>query len=225
MFYCLNFTGHRDLLLSKTMEAMFRQHSVQRVAMFKRIWCEDYGVWGNGAGWEASLHKVQILRQFEIEENDFLVCIDSDVLFFTPEVTKFVNESDGEFMGIKNEITVPTLQGDLNHIGGCLTFIKGNILKKINAFTDEQLFHVRNEFKAVDLCENEDVVISYLAKRVGAKIVGLPEYLWSGGIEQDLRNGCPKSFYHVNYSPTEFLGEPCDGKWRIPIALTKLGFI
>lgn len=207
------------------MEAMFRNHSVQRVAMFKRIWCEDYGVWGNGAGFEASLHKVQILRQFEIEENDFLVCIDSDVLFFTPEVTKFVTESDGDFLGIKNEITVHTLQGDLNHIGGCLTFIKGNILKKINQFTDEQLFHVRNEFKAVDLCENEDIVISYLAQRVGAKIVGLPEYLWSGGIEQDLRNGCPKSFYHVNYSPTEFMGENVTGKWDIPKALTKLGFI
>jgi hypothetical protein len=225
MFYCLNFTGHRDLLLSKTMEAMFRQHSVLRVQMFKRIWCEDYGVWGNGAGWEASLHKVQILRRFEIEENDFLVCIDSDVLFFTSEVTKFVNESDGEFLGIQNVITVNTLQGDLNHMGGCLTFIKGNILKKINTFTDEQLFHVRNEFKAVDLCENEDVVISYLAQRVGAKFVELPTYLWSGGIEQDLRNRCPKSFYHVNYAPTEFLGEPCDNKWNIPKVLTKLGYI
>ena len=204
---------------------MFRNHCVQRIAMFKRIWVEDYTTWGNGSGWEASMYKVQILRQFEIEENDFLVCIDSDVLFFTPEVFKFVNETDGEVIGIKNEITVPTLQGDLNHIGGCLTFIRGNILKKINALTDEQLFHVRNEFKAVVLCENEDVVISYLAARVGAKIVGLPEYLWSGGIEQDLRNGCPKSFYHVNYSPTEFLGELVTGKWDIPKVLTQKGFI
>ena len=204
---------------------MLRNHCIQRIAMFKRIWVDDYTVFGNGAGWEASMYKVQILRQFEIEDNDFLCCIDSDVLFFNNEVFKFVNESEGEFIGIKNEITVPTLQGDLNHIGGCLTFIKGNILRKINALTDEQLFHVRNEFKAATLCENEDVVISYLAARVGAKIVGLPEYLWSGGIEQDLKNGCPKSFYHVNYSPTEFLGVPCDGKWRIPIALTKLGFI
>lgn len=225
MFYCLNFTGHRDLLLSKTMEAMFRQHSVVRVQIFKRIWCEDYGVWGNGAGWEASMHKVKILRQFDIEENDFLVCIDSDVLFFTSEVTRFVNESDGEFFGIQNVITVKTLQGDLNHMGGCLTFIKGNILKKINAITDEQLFHVRNEFKAVNLTENEDVVISYLAARVGAKFVGFPPELWSGGIEQDLRNGCPKSFYHVNYSPTEFLGIPVTGKWDIPKALTQKEFI
>lgn len=224
MIHILNFTGQRDALLSVSMELMLRKMYLP-IGSFRRVWNEYESIWGNGAGWEASMMKIQELRKYDIDDNDFLVCIDSDVLFFTLQVFEFVALQEGNFYGIKNEITVSTLIGDLNHIGGCLTFIRGDILKKINELTDEQLFHVRNEFKAVDLCENEDVVISYLAKRVGAIIIGLPEHLWSGGIEFDLKRGTPKSFYHVNYSPTEFLGEPCDSKWNIPKVLMKKGII
>ena len=222
MIHVINFTGHRDLKLAEAMEQMLRKNFVEEngTAEIKwtRVWCDDTE-WGNGAGWEASMMKIRELRKIEVPDNDYLLSVDSDVLFFTPEVFYFVNQHKAGIMGIQNVITVETVIGPLNHMGGCCTFIRGDILKEINSFTDAQLTHIRNQFKHVVLCENEDVVVSYLAKIAGADFLGFPPALWSGGIEQDLLEGTPKSFYHVNYSPTQFLGVPVTGKWDIPEVL------
>ena len=221
----LNFTGSRDADLADAMKYGISVHAQKHSPRFHKVWCDNTN-WGNGAGWEASMMKVLILKGFNfLADDDYLLCSYSDVLVFTPQVFDWVEANKPEFCGIRNVITVETLIGPLNHIGGCFTFIRGDALNKINRISWPDLQEIRNQFKAVDLCENEDVVISYLAKISGIEGTGLPPFLWSGGIEQDLREGKPKSFYHVNYSPTSFLGVPVTGKWDIGKVLRKKGYI
>jgi len=80
------------------------------------------------------------------------------------------------------------------------------------------------EFKGHTIVENEDVVLSYLAMLAcGAKPNDLPGTLSSGNFEEELITGDLKSYYHLNYSPTTFLGEPVSGKWDIPLVIKLKG--
>lgn len=212
--YALNFTGNRDFFMSYTLEEQLRKHSTIPVVMFRRIWC-DGTEWGNGAGWEASMKKVRHLRSIEIPPDDYLMCVDSDVLFFANPLFKWLEGSPGEFMGVQNYVGIQTHHGVLRHMGGCIQFIKGNILSKINQITDNDLLQIREEFRAIVLCENEDIVVSYLAMMMGAKFVEIPGELRKGDFFGDLERGSLESFYHFNMIMSEFLGMPVKGKWEI----------
>ena len=225
MLHVLNFTGHRDKKLADLMRAGVEKFGYRFSQTFTEIWCDDTE-WGNGAGWEASMMKVRILRNFShIADSSYLLSVDSDVLFFTPDLFNYVEETKPEICGLMNEITVETLIGPMRHLSGCLTFIRGDVMKRINSITDEELLEVRKQFKQIDLCENEDVVVSYLAKKVGAEFRNLPHEYRNGSIEEDLISGNLKSMYHVNYMPTQFLGEPVTGKWDIPDVLKLKWFV
>jgi len=57
----------------------------------------------------------------------------------------------------------------------------------------------------------------------GAQAMNLPSRLSSGNFEFDVTHDALKSFYHLNYCPTEFMGVPIEGKWSIPSVLKLKG--
>lgn len=224
MIYALNICGTRDIELSEMMRRTLKDNC-EDLVMFERRNLDNLG-WGNGAGWEASMLKVNAIKsvmRIGLQDTDFILCVDSDIVFCTDEVFTFVKAEYG-IIGIKNATDAPTPLGPLKHMSGALIFLRADIAKQIARLTKEQLTEVRRQFKSVILTENEDVVISYLAQMLGAEYCDLPGYLCDGNFEEDLRTGYLKSFYHLNYKPGSFLGVRVNGKEDIPMAMKQAGY-
>lgn len=219
MIYALNICGSRDQELSEMCALSLKRHC-HDLEVFDK-WNLDSRGWGNGAGWEASMLKIDALKslfRFGIRETDFVLCVDSDVIFTSGEVFNYVFPDYG-IMGIKNFSEASTPIGPLRHFSGCSIYLRGDIARKITELKAEDLSAIHREFKSVNLCENEDIVLSYCAQRVGAVPFELPGFLYDGNFEQDIQDNSLKSFYHLNYSPTTFLDMPVTGKWDIPKVL------
>lgn len=203
--------------------------------------------YGNGAGWGASMMKLeairQLLRENDVKDTDYILSVDSDVVFTSPEVFKYVNPEYG-IIGIKHRPEFNTKFGKWSHMSGALIFFRGDIAKRMAALTGDALNNIRyRHFKTHNLTENEDVVLSYLAKYVGAEyfdlgtVPGLSSGDFEGDVMSNYRCGLvsvgeiygPKSptfknsFYHLNYCPTSFMGYPVNGKWDIPRILREQG--
>lgn len=224
MIYALNICGDRDKPLMEMMHESLKKHCPDLAEFETRNL--DAKLWGNGAGWDASMLKVEAIKavlRFGLRDTDFILCVDSDVVFCSPEVFSYVKPEYG-IIGIKNSTDAPTLIGPLKHMSGALIFLRADIAKKIALLTQEQLKEVRRQFKSVFLTENEDIVISYLAQMLGADYLDLPSYLCDGNFERDLVSGELKSFYHLNYKPAYFLGVPVDGKEDIAKVMKGLGY-
>lgn len=224
MIYALNICGTRDLELSEMMHRTLKEHC-EDLEMFERRNLDNLG-WGNGAGWEPSILKINAIRSLlrvGMRDDDFILCVDSDVVFCTDEVFSFVKPEYG-IIGLKNATDAETLIGPLKHMSGALIFLRADIAKQIIALTKDQLNNVRRQFKSVTLTENEDVVLSYLAQMLGVEHCDLPGYLCDGNFEEDLRMGNLKSFYHLNYKPDSFLGVKVNGKEDIPKAMKTAGY-
>ena len=181
----------------------------------------------NGAGWKASMMKLQGLRDmlsdYNIGDGDLILSVDSDVVFTSPEVFQCLDQRYGIIGTISDQPWV-TRHGVWGHCSGALIFIRGDIAKKMAALEKHRLDKIRIEdFKAYDITENEDVVLSYLAMICGAEAMNLPSRLSSGNFEFDVTHDALKSFYHLNYCPTEFMGEKVSGKWGIPAVLRRKG--
>lgn len=246
MIYAFNFTCDRDTDLSNLMVSTLYKHcpDVKELAVINTDHHPGFKEYGNGAGWQASMLKLDRLRQFEPGDNDFVLSVDSDVVFTSPDVFKYVSqdawkEGNGPgIIGIKHHPEFNTKLGKWSHMSGALIFIRGDIAKKMGALSVDELNYIRFQcFKPFDITENEDVVLSYLASYVGARQFNIGSLgLSSGDFESDVTNnyrvgllsvGQPfgpkhpefKSFYHLNYCPTQFLGEPVTGKWDIPNVL------
>jgi hypothetical protein len=240
MIHAFNFTCNRDLDLSLLMVQTFTKHCPDgSISISNTDTVPEYKAYGNGAGWQASMMKLKalsdIVRTKNVQDDDFVLSVDSDVVFCSPEVFKFVDPEYG-IIGTKHSPEFNTHMGLWSHLSGALIFIRGDVAKKMIALSSSQLDTVRaKHFKGFNLTENEDVVLSYLASHVGAKqfdIGGLG--LSSGDFESDVwtehgeKNGFGvtshiKSFYHLNYCPTQFLGESVNGKWDIPRILKNKG--
>ena len=225
---------------------------------------EELPSYGNGAGWGPSMMKLDYLRKmlewFPVKDDDFILSVDSDVVFTSPEVFKYVKPDYG-IIGIKHKPDFETLRGPWSHMSGALIFIRVDIAKQMCAMSGDILEQIRyRHFKPFSITENEDVVLSYLAWMAGANYfdLGTVPDLSSGNFEgdvikdtlypdehcdnpvcccQSIGNGkgiqCSarhlikrshlKSFYHLNYCPTQFLGEPVSGKWDIARVLKQKG--
>jgi hypothetical protein len=235
MIYAVNMTCSRDAELEELMAKTLEKYCPECGVLLSLN--TDDTPYANGAGWEASMMKLEAIRQLlsenEITDKDFVLSVDSDVVFCSPQVFKYVDHQYG-IVGIKHSLLYPTFFGEWSHMSGALIFIRGDIAKKICALPEQELNNVRfNHFKPFDMTENEDVVLSYLASYVGAQQFALPGHLSSGDFEGDVigtyRIGSLskgqlmgdmithriKSFYHLNYCPTQFMGEPVTGKWDI----------
>jgi hypothetical protein len=246
MIYAFNFTCNRDLELSILMLNTFTKHCPEgSISITNTDTTPAYKEYGNGAGWPASMMKLKalsdVVKTKHVQDNDFILSVDSDVVFTSPEVFKSVDPAYG-IIGIKHHPEFNTLWGKWSHMSGALIFIRGDIAKKMVALSESELNNIRfKHFKGFDLTENEDVVLSYLASYVGAEQMDLGgRGLTSGDFESDVYgqyvllptgpktkgHWSPdkmKSFYHLNYCPTQFLGEPVSGKWMIPSILRMKG--
>lgn len=236
MIHAFNFTCLRDLDLSILMMETFKKHCPSgSISTTNTDTTPAYKEYGNGAGWPASIMKLKalsdIIKTKKVEDTDFILSVDSDVVFCSAEVFKYVNPEYG-IIGIKHRPEFHTHFGSWSHMSGCLIFIRGDVARKMTALSTGELNDIRYQhFKAYSLTENEDVVLSYLARYVGAKYFDLGEVsgLSSGDFEGDIKQYSfmqvidLKSFYHLNYCPKFFLGEPVDGKWNIPKVLESKG--
>lgn len=242
MIYAVNMTCARDLALEELMARTLEKYCPNCELLLSLN--TDDTPYANGAGWGPSMMKLDAIRQLINENNvndtDFVLSVDSDVVFTSSEVFKYVTPEYG-IIGIKHKPEFNTALGQWSHMSGALIFIRGDIAKKMCAIPIEVLNHIRYEgFKKFDITENEDVVLSYLASLMGATQFELPGHLSSGDFESDA--SCYKgaldldgawgsdglyqffkSFYHLNYCPTQFLGEPVTGKWDIPNVLKMKG--
>lgn len=242
MIYAFSFTCDRDLDLSNLMVHTLYKHckDVKELVVINTDHHLEYRGYGNGAGWPQSMLKLKKLKEFSLNDDDFVLSVDSDVVFTSPEVFQYVKPENGGIIGIKHDQEYNTKFGKWSHMSGALIFIRGDVAKKMAALSEPELTNIRfQQFKPFNLTENEDVVLSYLATYCGATQYRLNDKgLSSGDFESDVKNGftvrqyandfdiqsgATRSFYHLNYCPTKFLGEAVTGKWDIPKVLEKKG--
>lgn len=225
MIYAYNFTGSRDLDLASLMRRTLKKYCKQ-LGSIESINMDGTG-FGNGASWEASMMKLNALRAIVkkgITDSDYVLSVDSDVIFCNPDVFSYIHTYG--IIGIRQEgKPTNTFLGHLNHIGGCSLYLRGDIAKKICAISEDELLTVRQQFKMYVLAEQEDVVLSYLALKVGAEFFGLPYHVFNGDFEQDYLDRELKSFYHLNFGARRFLGEDITGKWDVPRVLESKGIV
>ncbi len=226
MIYAFNFTCARDKALSELMCQTLITHGQPHIKQIRSITTggRDYPTYGNGAGWPASMMKLsamdQLIRDYEPEDDDFILSVDSDVVFCSSEVFEKLNPKYG-IIGVQHRPPFMTKYGLWGHMSGALIFIRGDIAKAMCEMSDDELNRIRHEeFKKHVITENEDVVLSYLAMVCGAKSLDIGQMGLSGlNFEEELKTGELKSYYHLNYCPTEFLGEKVSGKWDLPHVL------
>lgn len=227
MIYAFNFTCDRDNDLSNLMVHTLckRCMDLKELVVINTDHNVDYKDYGNGAGWTASMLKLKRLREFQLSDNDFVLSVDSDMVFTSGEVFKYISPEYG-IIGIKHRPEFHTHFGQWSHMSGASIYIRGDVAKKMAALSTETLDNIRYQhFKPYRLTENEDVVLSYLARFVGANYfdLGTVPGLSSGNFESDVLMRTFASFYHLNYCPTKFLGEAVTGKWHIPAVLKMKG--
>lgn len=245
MIHAFSFTCNRDLDLSLMMINTFKKHCpTGSISVTNTDVTDPYKGYGNGSGWPQSMMKLKamsdILKTKNVKDDDFILSVDSDVVFCSPEVFKYVQPEYG-IIGTRHRPDYNTHFGGFGHMSGALIFIRGNVAKKMASLDEVTLTNIRfQHFKPYRLTENEDVVLSYLARYAGANYFdfGTVPGLSSGDFESDvyrhnekmisglpyyIKNSLLKSFYHLNYCPTYFLGEPVSGKWDIPSVLKKKG--
>lgn len=225
--FAFNYTCERDKELSELMRDTLIKNAQPFITQIRHTFTDGMS-YGNGSGWEASLLKLsgmhQMLKDYDIRDSDFILSVDSDVVFTSPLLFDVLDQRFG-IIGTVHKQPFRTHYGDWGHCSGALIFIRGDIARKMCDISIRDLERIRiDHFKAYNITENEDVVLSYLAKMCGAEPMDLPSNLSSGNFEFDVTHDALKSFYHLNYCPTEFMGEKTEGKWDLPRILKLKGY-
>lgn len=228
MIYAFNFTCSRDLALSELMQNTLLTHGQPHIKYIRSITTggRDFTNYGNGSGWAASMMKLsamdQLIKDTQPEDDDFILSVDSDVVFCGSELFEAVTPEYG-IIGVQHKPPFMTEYGPWGHMSGALIFIRGDIAKKMCELTDDELNRIRfEEFKKHVMTENEDVVLSYLAMVCGANHLDIGGMGFTGlNFEEELKTGELKSYYHLNYCPTSFLEMEISGKWDIPLVLNE----
>lgn len=238
MIHAFNFTCHRDWNLSELMVKTLNKYCPVEVKINVINTDTDpkYCRYGNGAGWEAGMMKIDYMKTMSFADDDWVLSVDSDVIFTNGKVFDLLDLIYG-ILGIMGQQPWDTLYGKWAHMSGCLIFMRGDIAREICSWSDDAFNRIRYEqFKSYGITENEDVMLSYFAMLASAieKDIGQIPGITSGNFEQDIVN-CGSiedigfremaSFYHLNYCPTQFLGETVSGKWDIPAVLKKKGIV
>jgi len=225
MIYAFNFTCPRDQDLSNLMVETLSKYAPSNLGTIRVVQTggRKYTAYENGAGWNPSMMKLDelanLVEGYDIQNDDYILSVDSDVVFTSPEVFEHVDGSH-ELIGIQSQQPFITAFGSWGHMSGCLIFIRGDIARKMSDLSDEELALIRRDhFQRYKITENEDVVLSYLARYCGASSFDLPSHLTSNNFEEELKRKELRSFYHLNYVPKTFLGEVVAGKQDIPKVL------
>jgi hypothetical protein len=239
MIHAFSFSCNRDWDLACLMEKTLAKYCPIGVNLeiINTDTNPGYAGYGNGSGWPQGLLKLKYLRNLEYDDTDFVLSVDSDIVFTSPKVFDYVNGSYG-IIGTQHQQPYLTEFGKFGHMSGALIFLRGDIARKIANLSDEDLNELRYyHFKRHNLTENEDVMLSYFARFVGASSFDLGSVpgLSSGDFEQtcvdqynfDNYGICHdhkwSSFYHLNYCPTRFMDVSVTGKWDIARVLKEKG--
>jgi len=222
MIFAFSFTYPPDEALSNLMCKTLIKYSVPHLANIRVVQTggRQYTSYLNGAGWGPSMMKLNelsyICESFNVRADDYILSVDSDVIFTSSQVFNYVDGTYG-LIGVQHQQPYNTALGMFGHMSGALIFIRGDIAHKMANLTDDELGKIRQEhFVRFNLTENEDIVLSYLAKLCGANELNLPNELTSGNLQEDFNSNQLRSFYHLNFNPETFLGEPCVKKQNIP---------
>lgn len=229
MIHAFNFTCRRDQELSELMVRTFIKHCPVEfnIGCINTDTNAEYAGYGNGSGYPQGMLKIHYLRSIaaQLKDDDWVLSVDSDVVFCNGDVFHQLDLSYG-IIGILGQQAWDTVYGKKNwaHMSGCLIFLRGDIVKEICSWSDQAFERIRQEqFKPCGITENEDVMLSYFAMLAKASQKDI-SILHSSNFEENV--ACAEmmsSFYHLNYCPTQFLGEPVDGKWCIPAILKQKG--
>jgi hypothetical protein len=188
-----------------------------------------YKGYGNGAGWPQGMMKVACMKTMSFADDDWVLSVDSDMVFCNGDVFKHIDPKYG-IIGVLGQQPWDTVYGKWAHMSGCLIFLRGDIAREICSWSEQAFDRIRFEqFKPCNMTENEDVMLSYFAMLAKAEQKDISEF-HSGNFEGDLIDHDKiighslNGFYHLNYNPTHFLGEPVNGaKWEIPRVLKMKG--
>jgi hypothetical protein len=197
-----------------------------------------YAGYGNGSGWPQGMLKIAYMKTMSFADDDWVLSVDSDVVFGNGKVFELLDQKYG-IIGIQGQQPWDTFYGKWAHMSGCLIFLRGDFARQMTLSQPNTFDWIRQDhFKPYGITENEDVMLSYFARMQGAKAFDLCSVpgITSSDFEQDIRameivKGMGKnsslisSFYHLNYCPAQFLGDPVSGKWDIPSVLKKKGIV
>jgi hypothetical protein len=184
-----------------------------------------YGQWC----WASSVIKLksvgEVARMPFLTDDDYLWCVDSDVVLVSGRVFDLVHGAD--LFGSPHSVLTPTPRFGLwGHLSGATIFLRVKAAREIAKFTREDLATIEREMRADGLCVNEDVVLTYAAQYAGATRIDLtgPEIACSDPVGCLMR-GEVGDFSVVHYAGDyqDFGGAPVKGKWDIPGVIPKLG--
>src|SRR5215216_2815239 len=138
--HAFNFTCDRDQDLSILMTSTLMRNCTELVDLkiFNTDHNNNYKGYENGAGWQASMLKLNAMRLMMPDDDDFILSVDSDVIFCSPDVFKHIDTNYG-IIGIEHQQPWNTIYGPWGHMSGCLIFIRGDIAKKMCSLTNKQL--------------------------------------------------------------------------------------
>lgn len=199
MFHVLNLTCPRDWPLSMMLRESLREFMPADIgvmftsvevadlpAMLHNMPIEDlvllrepgFGQWG----WPSSMVKIATLRQASnaVRNQDFLVCVDSDVHFTSRDIFKWIADNNPAIAGGMHSVTTATKYGPFAHLSGACMFIRGDVLRSICYGVDYE--QIEREIRATTLSTNEDVVVSYLAVACGWNLTAIPPAVWDAGL-------------------------------------------
>src|SRR5687767_13913542 len=100
MIYAFNFTCNRDLDLSMLMTSTLKKHYHNvSISVTNTDVDPEFKGYGNGSGWPQSMLKLKRLRQivnaYDPKPTGFILSVDSDVVFTSPEVFTHIKPDYG----------------------------------------------------------------------------------------------------------------------------------
>ncbi len=165
-----------------------------------------------------------ILKQLAADgtfaNEDYLVHLDNDMMFLTPEIFGHIKGADIYGFPGSDKLTSPRLGQWAWFSGFCIFFRVGALRKMVGSVDLDAMLR---EIESIGGCHIFDVVMPYLMEASGATRGELPWSMSDQNIEGVFRGTKPPaSVVHLAGMWTTFLGQPAD-KWGIPKVLEDMG--
>ena len=189
---------------------------------------DDFYPW---CGWKHAMSKLygwtEMASHYGMSDDDHILYCDSDTMFFSDEILAQFEGYD--FIGFPHSDTkyVEQLRREWSWLSGCFQAARVGMVRKLAQFTATQLYDASQEMLANNFSHNEDVVMSYLFAKCGAKENRLKNNHWMEMEPEKAlrREKSPASFVHLNGNWKYFLGEPVEDKWDIPRVIDMKGLM
>lgn len=209
-----------DQAYTDEMQAFVEKHKIT----FKRQSRRNFGQWC----WDSSMCKLDGWRDMAEKETDpdiIILYCDSDSIFLN-DIGPFIQ---GEFCGFASSNSIPVNGQMWGHFSGCLQTATVRAAKTIGALNEEQLkFYRQGMVDNGNICQNEDIVISFLMLMCGVQREPFAQTAMEGDPEAVLlghaRNWRPYS--HLSgIKDRPFCGIHVNEKWDVPDAIRAAGIV